>query len=1558
MLERSKVECLQQRNEGWDEDNSYIEADFQDVNFSVQVCSQQVKLKTMVKQFEICEHLDVRKKDTRFSSSKCEEHNSSNMFSIRCLQTAVQDALPPFPLSLHGPCVAARIIDTRIEDVALSQEAVASKNVSSTSEKFMRITLLTSETNSPHQFSLNISYSDSMTRCTKFDAHIQPFILWADFYMANKVWKLIQEIENPYKISKKLDTKFAGERVAASHNPPFQKVHDQTSECHAYQGGNDAQQGSIQGNVFISQGRVILCFPTETNSNLSPYMLRDNFICIDLSRSANLQNVQPERLLRHDRRSLKECHFPSSSFINLNMGESAIFLVSPQKENNAERISSKLHQPLLFARKVFSIMKEREWDQAIIAIQWQVAPGTGPCIAAKAWEGATACRARGNGSKRACGNDSEFAAATAAGALEDSDSHIREEMVLSSALFFHCSLPHARLDLYGSDHVLIVNLLTLLTESIFCEGSIRSCASAAGKCIREDLYCASKDSDLKVSQSSIFVDCNVVDIAIHMEELADVKACLEKELPGSWGSFRLTVQKFEVLSVSNLGGISGASYLWLTHDEGELWGSLHDTRKNSSGAISDLFLLCCKNNALGRGDGGGANALAIGNAGATIIYLDSPKQLHSLTTVIIRCGTVVAPGGRLDWLVSIVSFFNQSVKGEHQTAESLQEEISNGENFYCNSFLLELLDVALSYEPTGSSISRGVAPLPHGSGNLVEESCAPVACILAAAALKLSLDTVPNTVIKKYMVSLQDVGLLVLDLSIRRADNHAYGAESLRCNGYVKIAGEALMEAVVKTNCQDGPLWEVECAKNHISVDTCHDTTAALSRLGTQLQLLFAPDFEESLIYLQTRRGNGKEFKTSEVCSDDVDETFLIDRRGDVSAASKENSDSNHSSGSTPVGLMDGILENAFCLGRDSKERVEDDKASDSTCKGQTHILLSGLLLEEGYTLEGITSASVVDLRSMGKEISPFEDTSCLQLEDMHVPTGQKTCFPFIEDYYIPESFAGSHVSERNHSRDGEMVRPSKTSSATAEDLADGRAGWYKDSSLKVVENHISKVNCQFSNKSESKGDDTCSSSRTSILADKNSQSVGRVLLRNFNVRWRMYAGSDWPSLKEYGSLPVQGECTRNASSCLEVELRGVDFQYDTFPDGGLNASKLAVSIQDFLIVDNSRGAPWKMVLGHYASKLHPRESSAKALKLELEAVKPDPSTPLEEYRLSVKLLPLRLQLHQSQLEFFIKFFSPKTSSAALQRHPSGARACSNKVLSQATNSMGQSATEEGLLPFFQKCEIWPSIIQVDYVPRRVDLAALGGGNFAELLNLVSWRGIELHLKHVRTVGVYGWSSVSGVVIGEWLEDISRNQIHKLIRGPAPIRSLFAVVSGAAKLVALPAEHYRKDRRLLRGMRRVAFLRSISLEAVGLGVHLAAGAHGILIHTESALGGIPPSLSPASREMIETAGKTNQPGDARQGLRQACESLTHGLERTASSLISTPYKVYRHGAGAGPAVASAIRAAPAAAVAPASAAAGAVHCALLGVRNSLDPDRKKESEEKHCGPLPTLVLSD
>ena len=66
----------------------------------------------------------------------------------------------------------------------------------------------------------------------------------------------------------------------------------------------------------------------------------------------------------------------------------------------------------------------------------------------------------------------------------------------------------------------------------------------------------------------------------------------------------------------------------------------------------------------------------------------------------------------------------------------------------------------------------------------------------------------------------------------------------------------------------------------------------------------------------------------------------------------------------------------------------------------------------------------------------------------------------------------------------------------------------------------------------------------------------------------------------------------------------------------------------------------------------------------------------------------------------------------------------------------------------------------------------------------------------------------------------------------------------------------------------VAFIRSVSIEAVGLGVHLAAGAHDMLLKTERALTAVPPPLTSREAKKPKENIRANQPEGAQQGLKQ------------------------------------------------------------------------------------------
>jgi hypothetical protein len=61
-------------------------------------------------------------------------------------------------------------------------------------------------------------------------------------------------------------------------------------------------------------------------------------------------------------------------------------------------------------------------------------------------------------------------------------------------------------------------------------------------------------------------------------------------------------------------------------------------------------------------------------------------------------------------------------------------------------------------------------------------------------------------------------------------------------------------------------------------------------------------------------------------------------------------------------------------------------------------------------------------------------------------------------------------------------------------------------------------------------------------------------------------------------------------------------------------------------------------------------------------------------------------------------------------------------------------------------------------------------------------QGIDLKLKHVSAMGVYGWNSICDTVAAEWLEDVSKNQV--LVYPCAPVLAdIYALASTNAKHV-------------------------------------------------------------------------------------------------------------------------------------------------------------------------------
>ncbi|GFZ46386.1 Autophagy-related protein 2 [Saitozyma sp. JCM 24511] len=431
----------------------------------------------------------------------------------------------------------------------------------------------------------------------------------------------------------------------------------------------------------------------------------------------------------------------------------------------------------------------------------------------------------------------------------------------------------------------------------------------------------------------------------------------------------------------------------------------------------------------------------------------------------------------------------------------------------------------------------------------------------------------------------------------------------------------------------------------------------------------------------------------------------------------------------------------------------------------------------------------------------------------------------------------------------------------------------------------------------------------------------------------------------------------------IEIALRGVRAEVDVFGQEDQVASRVNARVKSLEILDHIKTSTWKKFLTEMKadSRGNIRETDADMVRVELVAVRPSLPNTDEEYRLKAKMLPLRLHVDQDALDFLKRFgsFQPPApapgSSAPSQPEP-------------------QPRTSSGKEPFFQHVEIYPVEIKLDYKPKRVDFAALREGKTIELMNFFHFDGAEMTLRHITMSGVSGWSRLSTMLQDIWTPDVKANQLADVISGVSPIRSMVNVGSGVADLILLPIEQYRKDGRLARGVQRGtnSFVRSTAMEMMKLGARLATGTQVILERAEGVLGGgtkfadglvaeVEPSVMERNElergldgeEGSEDEGLgelvsryANQPSGAVEGVQEAYRSLSKNINSAAQTILAVPMEVYERSGGDGP-LKAVVRAVPIAVLKPMIGASEAVSKTLLGVRNSLDPQARRELGDKY-----------
>ncbi|KAH9996789.1 hypothetical protein BJV77DRAFT_960396 [Russula vinacea] len=388
---------------------------------------------------------------------------------------------------------------------------------------------------------------------------------------------------------------------------------------------------------------------------------------------------------------------------------------------------------------------------------------------------------------------------------------------------------------------------------------------------------------------------------------------------------------------------------------------------------------------------------------------------------------------------------------------------------------------------------------------------------------------------------------------------------------------------------------------------------------------------------------------------------------------------------------------------------------------------------------------------------------------------------------------------------------------------------------------------------------------------------------------------------------------TRSRNPSIEFHLTGVFTETVKFAPNDEIVSRTFATVKDVEILDHVKTSTWRKFL------------TALRSDRVLRGVHPVPGKTLEETRLRVKILPLRLHVDQDALDFLKKFFNFVNPNIPIEP---------------------ESKSEA----YIQRAEVYPVVLKLDYKPRRVDYRALREGRTIELMNFFHFDGAEMTLRHLTLFGVAGWPRFFDMLNDLWTPDVKATQLADVVSGVAPIRSVVNVGSGVADLVLLPIAQYRKDGRVVRGLQKgtKAFVRSTAMEAVKLGAQLATGTQVILEQAENVLGS----------KFSETILAETLPHPSDDALDRSFHSTSD--EETTDPISSPnnpcrPYGSFRtfwergmfyntHFYGP---VRAVIRAVPIAVLRPMIGASEAVSKTLLGLHNSMDPEIRHENAAKY-----------
>ncbi|XP_037956483.1 autophagy-related protein 2 homolog B isoform X2 [Teleopsis dalmanni] len=474
--------------------------------------------------------------------------------------------------------------------------------------------------------------------------------------------------------------------------------------------------------------------------------------------------------------------------------------------------------------------------------------------------------------------------------------------------------------------------------------------------------------------------------------------------------------------------------------------------------------------------------------------------------------------------------------------------------------------------------------------------------------------------------------------------------------------------------------------------------------------------------------------------------------------------------------------------------------------------------------------------------------------------------------------------------------------------------------------------------------------------------------------------------VKEKPNLKTKGGIFRNHEVLVEMQFSKVRFSHEEYPMHKLQASRQVLLISDIEIRDRLQSSDINKLLYH-ANKSNISNRSAQYMVIvKALHVRPNPQlSSSKECSLRVSVLPLRLHIDQETLVFLLNFFSKfgdntisneneinsqknntvqqmqppvmavdhlpevdeinemKTEVTANLNDPIQQEVVSDNNISIQNENV--STTEKSTPIYFREIIFSPDVkICLDYHGRHVELSR---GPFAGvLMGLAQLQSSELCLrKIVYRRGILGFDKLVSFMCKEWLKDIKRNQLPKILSGVGPTYALVQLFQGIYDLFWIPIEQYQKDRRLMKGFQLGA--QSFTARTALAALEITSRIIQLLQFTaETAFDMVSPGPSvKRCRKKKEKKKRHQRPKDIREGVTNAYLIVKEGINDSATILIETAVAEHDQKGYTG-AVGAVMRQIPQLVVCPAVLATQATTNILGGVKSSLVPEAKLEAREK------------